>query len=76
MAQDRRTQRDGAAALLGPFFSAGISGTSTLVFVFGQVLGAILMGLALRGSIHPVGWIAMLLTRPGHVFDFVVVQIT
>jgi hypothetical protein len=73
MAQDRRTQRDGAAALLDAFFSAGISGTSTLVFVFGHVVGAILMGLALRGRIHPVGWIAMLLTQPGHVFAFVVV---
>jgi hypothetical protein len=30
--------------------------------VIGHVLGAILMGLALRGSIHPAGWIAMLLT--------------
>ena len=66
-------QRDGAAALLDAFFSAGISGTSTLVFVFGHVVGAILMGLALRGSIHPVGWIAMLLTQPGHVFAFVVI---
>ena len=65
--------RGGAAALLDAFFSAGISGTSTLAFVFGHVIGAILMGLALRGSIHPVGWIAMLLTQPGHVFAFVVV---
>ena len=46
---------------------------NALVFVFGHVVGAILMGLALRGRIHPVGWIAMLLTQPGHVFAFVVV---
>ena len=66
-------QRDGAAALIEGFWSVGISGISTLLFVIGHVLGAILLGLALRGSIHPVGWIAMLLTQPGHVFAFVVV---
>jgi hypothetical protein len=66
-------QRDGAAALIDAVWSTGISGVSTGLFVVGHVLGAILMGLALRGSIHPVGWIAMLLTQPGHVFAFVVV---
>jgi hypothetical protein len=65
--------RDGAAALIEAFWSTGISGASTGLFVLGHVIGAILMGLALRGSIHPVGWIAMLLTQPGHVFAFVVV---
>jgi hypothetical protein len=65
-------QRDGGAALIDAFWSTGISGTSTLLFVIGHVLGAILLGLALRGSIHPIGWIAMLLTQPGHVFAFVV----
>jgi hypothetical protein len=65
-------QRDGAAALIDGFWSVGISGVSSLLFVIGHVLGAILLGLALRGSIHPIGWIAMLLTQPGHVFAFVV----
>jgi hypothetical protein len=65
-------QRDGAAAMIDAFWSVGLSGISTLLFVIGHVLGAILMGLALRGSIHPIGWIAMLLTQPGHVFAFVV----
>jgi hypothetical protein len=65
-------QRDGGAALIDAFWSTGISGTSTLLFVIGHVFGAILLGLALRGSIHPIGWIAMLLTQPGHVFAFVV----
>ena len=65
-------QRGGAAALIEGFWSIGISGVSTGLFVIGHVVGAILMGLALRGSIHPVGWIAMLLTQPGHVFAFVV----
>jgi hypothetical protein len=66
-------QRDGATALIEAFWSTGISGVSTGLFVIGHVTGAILMGLALRGSIHPVGWIAMLLTQPGHVFAFAVV---
>jgi hypothetical protein len=66
-------QRGGSAALIEAFWSTGISGASTGLFVIGHVVGAILMGLALRGSIHPVGWIAMLLTQPGHVFAFTVV---
>jgi hypothetical protein len=65
-------QRDGAAALIDAVWSTGISGVSTGLFVVGHVVGAILMGLALRSTIHPVGWIAMLLTQPGHVFAFVV----
>jgi hypothetical protein len=43
-------------------------------FVLGHILGAILMGLALRGSIATVGWLAMLLTTPMHVLAFVVLQ--
>jgi len=66
-------QRDGGAALIDGIWSTGIAGFSTGLFVVGHVTGAILLGLALRGSIHPVGWIAMLLTQPGHVFAFVVV---
>jgi hypothetical protein len=65
-------QRDGGAALIDAIWSTGISGFSTGLFVVGHVTGAILLGLALRGSVHPVGWIAMLLTQPGHVFAFVV----
>ncbi|GAB2651449.1 hypothetical protein [Kribbella swartbergensis] len=67
-------QRDGAAALIDATWSSGASGLSTAMFVIGHVLGAILMGLALRGSIPTVGWLAMILSQPGHVVAFVVFQ--
>jgi hypothetical protein len=65
-------QRDGAAALIDAMWSDGLAGISTLLMVIGHVLGAILMGLALRGSIPTVGWVAMILSQPGHVFAFIV----
>jgi hypothetical protein len=65
-------QRDGAAALIDAMWSDGLAGISTLLVVFGHVLGAILMGLALRGSIPAVGWVAMILSQPAHVLAFVV----
>jgi hypothetical protein len=65
-------QRDGAAALIDAMWSHGLAGISTLLVVIGHVLGAILMGLALRGSIPTVGWVAMILSQPGHVFAFIV----
>ena len=40
-----------------------------LMFI-GQILGAILMGLALRGSIPTVGWVAMILSQPIHLLAF------
>ncbi|WP_432945655.1 hypothetical protein ACQPXM_06135 [Kribbella sp. CA-253562] len=67
-------QRDGAAALIDATWSAGAAGLSTALFVIGHVLGAILMGLALRGSIPMIGWLAMILSQPGHVVAFVVFQ--
>lgn len=67
-------QRDGAAALIDATWSTGASGLSTAMFVIGHVLGAILMGLALRGSVPLIGWLAMILSQPGHVVAFVVFQ--
>jgi hypothetical protein len=68
-------QQDGAAALIDAMWSERLAGLSTLLFVIGHILGAILMGLALRGSIPTVGWIAMILSQPAHVFAFVVVPL-
>jgi hypothetical protein len=67
-------QRDVAAIVIDKMWSSGIPGVSTSLFVLGHILGAILMGLALRGSIATVGWLAMLLTTPVHVLAFVVLQ--
>jgi hypothetical protein len=67
-------QRDVAAIMIDKMWSSGIPGVSTNLFVLGHVLGAILMGLALRGSIATIGWLAMLLTTPMHVLAFVVLQ--
>jgi hypothetical protein len=67
-------QRDVAAIVIDRMWSTGIPGFSTNLFVLGHILGAILMGLALRGSIPTIGWLAMLLTTPAHVVAFVVLQ--
>ena len=67
-------QRDGAAAVIDNMWSSGVAGISTALFVLGHIVGAILMALALRGSIPIVGWIAMILSQPGHVIAFVVFQ--
>ena len=67
-------QRDVAAIVIDKMWSTGIPGISTLLFVVGHIVGAILMGLALRGSIATLGWLAMLLTTPVHVLAFVVLQ--
>jgi hypothetical protein len=67
-------QRDVAAIVIDKMWSSGIPGVSTSLFVLGHILGAIMMGLALRGSIATVGWVAMLLTTPVHVLAFVVLQ--
>ena len=67
-------QRDVAAIMIDKMWSSGIPGVSANLFVLGHVLGAILMGLALRGSIATIGWLAMLLTTPMHVLAFVVLQ--
>jgi hypothetical protein len=68
-------QRDVAAIVIDKMWSSGIPGVSTLLFVLGHFVGAILMGLALRGSIPTVGWLAMLLTTPVHFLAFVFLQI-
>jgi hypothetical protein len=68
-------QRDVGAIVIDKMWSTGIPGISTSLFVLGHILGAILMGLALRGSIATVGWLAMLLTTPMHVLAFVVLQL-
>jgi len=60
--------------VIDKMWSTGIPGVSTNLFVLGHIIGAILMGLALRGSIATVGWLAMLLTTPMHVVAFAVLQ--
>ena len=67
-------QRDVAAIIIDQMWSTGVAGFSTSLFVLGHIIGAILMGLALRGSIPTLGWLAMLLTTPAHVVAFVVLQ--
>jgi hypothetical protein len=67
-------QRDVGATVIDEMWSAGIPGFSTNLFVLGHFLGTILMGLALRGSIPTVGWLAMLLTTPVHFLAFVFLQ--
>ena len=67
-------QRDVAAIIIDKMWSTGVAGFSTNLFVLGHIIGSILMGLALRGSIPTLGWLAMLLTTPAHVVAFVLLQ--
>jgi MFS family permease len=64
-------QRDGAAALIDAMWSEGLTSTSVTTVVIGQLVGPILMALALRGSIPTVGWVAMILSPPVLVLAFV-----
>jgi hypothetical protein len=68
-------QRDVAAIVIDKMWSSGIPGVSTLLFVLGHFLGAVLMSLALRGSIATIGRLAMLLTTPVHFLAFVLLQL-
>jgi hypothetical protein len=68
-------QRDVGAIVIDEMWSTGIPGFSTNLFVLGHFLGTILMGLALRGSIPTIGWLAMLLTTPVHFLAFVFLQV-
>ena len=67
-------QRDVGAIVIDEMWSTGIPGFGANLFVLGHFLGTILMGLALRGSIPTVGWLAMLLTTPVHFLAFVFLQ--
>jgi hypothetical protein len=68
-------QRDVGAIVIDKMWSTGLPGVSTMLFVLGHFIGTILMGLALRGSIATVGWVAMLLTTPVHFLAFVFLQL-
>lgn len=68
-------QRDVGAIVIDEMWSAGIPGFGANLFVLGHFIGTILLGLALRGSIPTVGWLAMLLTTPVHFLAFVFLQL-
>lgn len=67
-------QRDSAAALIDAFAASGLFGLSVGLFVIGHILGAVLMGLALRGTIPAYGWVAMAVSQPLHFVCFVILQ--
>jgi hypothetical protein len=67
-------QRGAAAAVIDAFGASGIFTASTAAFIVGHVLGAVLMGFALRGSIPTLGWIAMAVSQPAHFVCFVILQ--
>jgi hypothetical protein len=67
-------QRDGAATFIDAFSRSGLFNVSIALFVFGHILGAVLTGLALRGTIAPVGWVAMAVSQPLHFVCFVILQ--
>ena len=60
-------RRDGAAALIDAMWAHGFLSLSAMLMLIGSVSGAILMGLALRGSIPTAGWLAMILSQPAQL---------
>jgi hypothetical protein len=59
------TEQQGAAAgLIDEFWSTGLVGFSGWLFTVGSLIGGVLMGLALRGRIPTVGWLAMAASQP------------
>jgi hypothetical protein len=67
-------QRDAAATVIDRMQSTELAVLGTELFVFGHIIGTILLGFALRGSIATIGWMAMLITTPAHVLAVVVLQ--
>lgn len=67
-------QRDGAAVLIDAFAGSALFTLSIALFVIGHIVGAVLLGLALRGSIPAYGWIAMAVSQPAHFVCFVILQ--
>lgn len=57
-------QRDAAAALIDEFWSAGLVSISGGLFTVGSLAGGVLLGLALRGRIPTVGWLAVAASQP------------
>jgi hypothetical protein len=63
-AQLPKEQQSAAAALIDAFWSAGLVSFSGWLFTFGSLVGGVLMGLALRGRIPLVGWLAVAASQP------------
>lgn len=67
-------ERDAAAGFLAAFTGSPVFSLSIALFVFGHVLGAVLAGLALRGTIPAYGWVALAVSQPLHFVCFVILQ--
>jgi hypothetical protein len=63
-AQLSAEQQDAAASLIDKFWSAGLVGFSGWLFTVGSLAGGVLMGLALRGRIPLLGWLAVAASQP------------
>jgi hypothetical protein len=61
-------------AFLEALEANAVFGLSAGLFVIGHVLGAVLMGLALRGSVPTWAWVTMAISQPGHFVAYVLLQ--
>jgi hypothetical protein len=59
-----KQQQGGAAAAIDQFWATGLVSFSSLLFTFGTLAGGVLMGLALRGRIPILGWVAIAASQP------------
>ncbi len=67
-------ERPSLVAYLDAVVSSGVFNLSTGLFVIGHVVGAVLAGLALRGTIPTWAWVALAVSQPAHFVSFVVLQ--
>ena len=68
-------QRAGAVALIDGWWATGLIGVCTTVFMVGSFLGCILLGLALRGRVPALGWLALVLWPPAVWLQWILAEV-
>jgi hypothetical protein len=68
------SQQDVLAHFLDELSNSGWGTISALTFILGHLLGGVLLGLALRGTLPTWAWLAMTVSMPAHLASLVVLQ--
>lgn len=73
-ARQPAADRGAVVRLLDAYATSGVFNLSIGLFVIGHVAGAVLMGLALRGTLPGWAWVALAVSQPAHFVSFVILQ--